>query len=198
METSELPADLAHAVEFHGHLCPGLTIGYLATRIGLEKLGVERAEDEELIAIVENKSCAVDAVQALAGCTFGKGNLFFRDHGKMVFTFASRISGKAVRVSVKHRTNASDESASEDPAERRDRQTRTMLKQSPEELFMIREEDLDVPRTAEIRQSVVCSRCGESVMDTRTRAVDGKVVCIPCATALGTADENEPVEHSAS
>ena len=73
MGENVIPKDLAMAVEFHGHLCPGLTIGYLAAKVGLERLGIGRAEDEELIAIVENDSCAVDAVQVLTGCTFGKG-----------------------------------------------------------------------------------------------------------------------------
>ena len=36
-------------IAFHGHICPGLVIGYRATLAGLERLGVNRAEDEELI-----------------------------------------------------------------------------------------------------------------------------------------------------
>ena len=55
-----IPEDLAKAVEFHGHLCPGLVMGYLASKLGLRRIGAGRAEDEELIAIVENDSCAVD------------------------------------------------------------------------------------------------------------------------------------------
>jgi len=74
--------DLQRAVIFHGHFCPGLAIGYRAAQIAMDALRTDRAEDEELVAIVENDSCAVDAVQVLSGCTFGKGNLIFRDHGK--------------------------------------------------------------------------------------------------------------------
>ena len=86
----ELPDDLKTCVEFHGHLCPGVVIGYCTAKLGMRELSARRAGDEELIAIVENDTCAVDAIQVLTGCTFGKGNLFFRDHGKMVFTFATR------------------------------------------------------------------------------------------------------------
>ena len=67
----------------------------------LEHLEIDRARDEELIAIVENDSCSVDAVQFLAGTTFGKGNLIFRDFGKQVFTFARRDGQSAVRISRK-------------------------------------------------------------------------------------------------
>ncbi|MFP4655658.1 MAG: FmdE family protein [Methanohalobium sp.] len=66
------------AVEFHGHQCPGLAIGYRAAQIALDKFK-NRSEDEELVAIVENNSCAVDAIQSQTRCTFGKGNFVFRD-----------------------------------------------------------------------------------------------------------------------
>ena len=88
-------------LDFHGHLCPGLSIGYRAAKAGLEWLAENRSADEELVAIVENDACGCDAVQVLTGCTFGKGNFIFKDHGKQVFTFFGRKSGKAVRVSLK-------------------------------------------------------------------------------------------------
>src|SRR5512135_3418633 len=86
-------------IDFHGHSCPGLALGY---RVSLRALSEfkGRAEDEELVAIVENSSCAVDAIQLMTGCTFGKGNLLFRDYGKQVYTFIKRPSGKSVRISV--------------------------------------------------------------------------------------------------
>ncbi|NJD57729.1 MAG: formylmethanofuran dehydrogenase, partial [Nitrospirae bacterium] len=49
-------------VEFHGHSCPGLALGYRVSRRALREFG-DRAEDEEIVSIVENNSCAVDAVQ---------------------------------------------------------------------------------------------------------------------------------------
>ena len=36
----------------------------------------------------------------MAGCTFGKGNLVFLDHGKQVYTFFRRSDGEGVRVAV--------------------------------------------------------------------------------------------------
>ena len=87
-------------VAFHGHACPGLAFGYRVSQLAMEKLVVHRSEDEELVAIVENSSCAVDAIQAMTGCTFGKGNFIFKDFGKQVYTFIRRSDGEAVRVSV--------------------------------------------------------------------------------------------------
>jgi formylmethanofuran dehydrogenase subunit E len=63
-------------IEFHGHSCPGVAIGYQAARVALQRLQTMRAGDEELVAIVENDACGVDAIQVLTGCTFGKGKAF--------------------------------------------------------------------------------------------------------------------------
>lgn len=40
----------------------------------------------EIVSIVQNDACGVDAVQTLVSSTFGKGNLMFRDHSKQVFS----------------------------------------------------------------------------------------------------------------
>jgi formylmethanofuran dehydrogenase subunit E len=52
---------------------------------------------------VENNSCSVDAIQEILGCTFGKGNLIYKDRGKQVFTIYSRGNGKgnALRIYFK-------------------------------------------------------------------------------------------------
>jgi formylmethanofuran dehydrogenase subunit E len=92
--------DFKRCERFHGHVCPGLAIGYQASKAALGWLEENRAVDEEIVVIVENDACCVDAIQVMTGCTFGKGNFIFKDHGKMVFTFFSRNTGKGVRVSM--------------------------------------------------------------------------------------------------
>jgi len=169
-----LPADLRRVVAFHGHYCPGIMMGYLASKIALERLGAERAEDEELIAIVENDSCAADAVQVVTGCTFGKGNFFFRDYGKHVYTFALRPSGKAVRISRRAEAPEGPED------ETREEKILRMMNTPPEALWNVEEGTIELPETARIHESVVCSRCGEPVMVTRTREVAGETVCLAC------------------
>jgi len=176
-----LPEDLERVVAFHGHLCPGVLIGYRAAKAGLAALGAVRAEDEELIAIVENDSCAADAVQVLAGCTFGKGNLFFRDYGKQVFTFAVRPSGRAVRVSLRHDAARGGEEADLPEAERRARRVRLLLEAPDDVLLKVEHCRVDLPETARLHASVLCEACGEKVMETRVRRVAGRTLCIPCA-----------------
>ncbi|MDD5656645.1 MAG: FmdE family protein [Elusimicrobia bacterium] len=167
---------LDEVVRFHGHLCPGLAIGFRAAKFALERLGARRSGDEELIAIVENDSCSVDAVQCLCGCTFGKGNLFFKDYGKQVFTLALRPSGQAVRVALKRKDRRGEPPGADRPA-----RTRWLLEAPAEALFDARETTISMPGEAAIRDSVVCSRCGEEAMATRIKKKGAARLCIPCA-----------------
>ncbi len=181
--------------EFHGHMCPGLAIGYRVAQMALKEMG-PRAADEELVAIVENDSCAVDAVQVMTGCTFGKGNLIFRDYGKQVYTFIKRPSGDALRVSVEWVAPEETEEEKEAWArymkgdrtgdtlsvvhKRKSRKIEAVLNAGEEELFKVTREKVELPPEARIFPSVRCGLCGEKVMEPRTREKDGKTVCIPC------------------
>jgi len=182
-------------VEFHGHACPGLALGYRVSLFALKNLG-KRAEDEELVAIVENNSCAVDAVQVMTGCTFGKGNLIFKDYGKQVYTFIKRPSGDALRVSVDWK---SPEETQKEKAmwkrymkgdqsskvlkvvhDRKSRKIKSVLEAKDKELFKIDRLKMKLPEEAHIYPSIRCETCGEKVMEPRARVKEGKVVCIPC------------------
>lgn len=182
------------AVEFHGHICPGLAIGFRATELALKALGSRRSTDEELIAIVENNACGVDAVQTLAGCSSGKGNLFFRDLGKQVYTFARRGDGTAVRVAVRHGSMHDPEfhalralvNAGEATEKERERYRAAFdnriqrILGAEAEVFDVKKVNIELPDPASIYQTVQCSECGEGVMEPLARLIDGKVVCIPC------------------
>ena len=75
METTKTAWD--RCVEFHGHACPGLAIGYRASEAAVQKLNITFSKDEELVCVTENNACGVDAVQLLTGCSIGKGNLIY-------------------------------------------------------------------------------------------------------------------------
>jgi formylmethanofuran dehydrogenase subunit E len=183
-------------LDFHGHLCPGLSIGYRAAKAGLDWLAENRAADEELVAIVENDACGCDAVQVLTGCTFGKGNFLFKDHGKQVFTFFARQSGKAVRIALKSGVLAPDEGQAElirraqgkeataqdqEAFSRlRDQRSYEILENAAEELFKIEPVRAELPPQAQIHDSKPCDRCGEMTMSTRLEQVGGRQVCREC------------------
>lgn len=165
-------------IAFHGHSCPGLAIGYRMSKAALAFLSDSRAEDEEIVAIVENDACGVDALQCLTGCTFGKGNLLFKDYGKHVYTLYDRKSRKGVRVVL----NA--QSVPENIREDREQFINWLLTAAEEEVVSLREVQIDEPEPARITNSVKCEFCGEAVMETRTREINGKTACIPCAERI--------------
>jgi len=51
-------------IRFHGHRCPGLAMGYRMSCDAMEALKSMRAEDEELVAIVENDACGVAVMES--------------------------------------------------------------------------------------------------------------------------------------
>ena len=58
-------------VDFHGHQCGGLTIGYKAALYAMELLELTFSQDEQVVCIAENDACGVDA--GAAGLLRGEG-----------------------------------------------------------------------------------------------------------------------------
>lgn len=184
-------------MDFHGHLCPGLALGYQAAMAGMQWLSAQRALDEEVVAIVETDACCADAVQVITGCTFGKGNFIYRDYGKIAFTFFNRKTGKGVRIArvagkqdpltAEHRSlmdKIREKTATPQEKEQFDRlhaaASRNVLGRTPEELFSITEVTVPPPEEARIEPSVDCDRCGEPVMCSKLEQLNGERVCRGC------------------
>jgi formylmethanofuran dehydrogenase subunit E len=183
-------------IQFHGHACPGLALGYRVANLALKEFGL-RARDEELVAIVENNSCAVDAIQLICGCTFGKGNLIFNDFGKQVYTFIKRPHSEAVRIAVNWEPPSEDteteamwkrySEGDRSPEittvvqDRKARKMQAILAAGDAELFDIKRIDLEMPAPARIYKSVTCASCSEKVMEPRTEMIEGKLLCMPCS-----------------
>jgi formylmethanofuran dehydrogenase subunit E len=188
--------DFKKCATFHGHICPGLSIGYRSSLKAMEWLRENRAEDEEIVAIIETNACGADAVQVLTGCTYGKGNLLFKDHGKQVLTLLSRKTGNGVRVALKagalelneeHRQlmdriregNATDAEKARFQ-ELHLKRSRDILENTDEALFDVLEIHEDLPPKAQIEPSISCDRCGEPTMASKLRSKDGMQLCGGC------------------
>jgi formylmethanofuran dehydrogenase subunit E len=193
--SSDFPEDFKQCVRFHGHVCPGLAIGYAAACAARTALNTGPAQDEELVALVENDSCAVDAVQALLGCTFGKGNLIFRDWGKQVFTFIDRRTRRGVRVSFTGAMPAREQrhalklkidsgTATEQDKlrfeELREQVVKTLISADPAQFFEIKEIETAMPPLARIVVTKQCDLCGEQTMTSKLKEKDGRMVCGEC------------------
>jgi formylmethanofuran dehydrogenase subunit E len=193
--------DFNKCVEFHGHICPGLAIGFQAARILMERLGVRRAPDEELVTIVETDACGADAIQVMTGCTFGKGNFIFRNHGKNVFSLVDRKRRRGMRVCLRPDIFKADpdffslskkvqnDEASPMQLERfrqlQQERTKKILDADSESLFKIEEISPDIPPKARIIESGICDFCGESTKMDLLRQMNGKKTCIPCSRKRG-------------
>jgi len=189
-------SDWELCVDFHGHECLGLATGFRQAMYALEQLGVTKAEDEELLAIVENDACGVDAVQVLTGCTLGKGNLIFRDSGKMAMTLANRRTGKAIRVLRNEYKIPEDEhfydvlqniasglSSEEEQAEWSKIQKERVLKYlalPQEKLYRASEVEMPVIEKARLFKTIICSKCQEPFSEGKARLSEGKILCSDC------------------
>ena len=195
----QMPEDLKKCVEFHGHLCPGLIYGYIVAKAAIDLLKLNRSRDEEVVAISENDSCAVDALQILLGTSIGKGNLILKDYGKNVYSILNRQNKKAYRFSRKkhyqYQGRSKDEffqldaAISSGTASEKDKRRHKMLKsndllQRPfDDIFSTEKVDCVMPPYAPLARSEACATCGEMTMLTKmVETENGKYICIPCAT----------------
>jgi len=158
------------AVAFHGHECPGLAIGFRASLLAREKMGLDFSQDEEIVCVTENDACGVDAVQAITGCSFGKGNLIYRGTGKMAFSFFNRITGESIRIVLK---------PSRREMERQER-LNYLLTAPAEEIFEVKKPHFTVPKQARLFKTVICELCGEGAAEHKIRLQEGKKVCLDC------------------
>ncbi len=174
------------AIAFHGHHCPGLSIGLRASEWCLHNLG--RASDEDIVVVTETDMCGDDAVQYLTGCTLGKGNFILRDTGKVAFSFYRRSDHKSGRL-VMISDFASDLRAEKERLRPDQTEEMIVLKQKLiermmnaelEELFLIGVPQTEIPSRARLHKTIRCDRCGEGVMEPRLVTVNGQRFCVDC------------------
>ena len=201
----DLEGLLRKAGELHGHFCPYVALGVRAGYLALTALGIEQNLGmEEVLSIVETNNCFSDGIQVVTGCTFANNALIYRDLGKTGVTVAKR-DGTAVRVALRadysERFDARYPEAAalfarivrERQEPTREEQTRLMqlwaetserqLDVPADELFTVQHLQIEIPAYAPILDSARCAICGESVMESRARLVDGQPACIACASA---------------
>lgn len=157
-------------VEFHGHECPGLAIGYLAAKGAKKYLELDFSKDEEIVCIAENDACGLDAIQLMLGCTIGKGNLLIRLRGKSVYHFYNRKNNRSVRMSLKNKNKSLS----------RDEYKNLLINSNPEDLFDFSQTNIELPEKARLFLSETCEICNEKSSEQFIRLQEGKKVCLDC------------------
>lgn len=166
-------------VEFHGHTCGGLTIGYKAALYATQLLDLRLggggnagclSGDEEIVCITENDACGCDAIQVILGCSVGKGNLLFHMRGKQAFSFYNRKNGKSVRLVLKPSPEGMTKAES----------FAYYQGLEPKDMFDVKETAIPLPVKAKLFDSYTCACCGEKTGANWIRIMKGKKVCLDC------------------
>jgi formylmethanofuran dehydrogenase subunit E len=127
------------------------------------------------VAVVETDMCAVDAIQSLTGCTFGKAaRLVARPdlYGEARVTLG--------RLHKKMQGEGLTEEEERVWRETREGIAKRIMESGLEDIFQIEPAVDPAPKKARIVSSLICESCGESVMETRSRRFQEQVLCIPC------------------
>ena len=196
LNNTEVPEDLKECIRFHGHLCPGIIYGYRVSKEAMRILNLKRSGDEEVVAVCENDSCSVDALQIILGTTSGKGNLIIKNYGKNAYTVISRKQNKAYRFSrksfyrylgkEKEEFDVLEEAVASGTATKEQKKRQKFLKSMDLlakpfiDIFETRETDFAMPEYAELASSKACKKCGEMTMATKLKNLNGKEFCVPC------------------
>ena len=184
----------------HGHKCPAMPMGLRASLAALEVLGVERAADGQLTALVEIDrdhcaTCYADGIQMATGCTFGKGNIQKLGYGKFAVTLIDNKTGRSVRVLTLNETiQKSKESefiqfrkkgvpASKIALDLVTPLVDFILSSPTDSLFEIGAVTEGKPLVGRPHDfnTVICEECSETAVERYARIKNGKIVCMPCA-----------------
>jgi len=174
---------VAEAVDFHGHLCPGVVLGVRMALAGCRELGLDdpRGARKSLVIFVEIDRCATDAIQALTGVSLGKRTLKHVDLGRMAATFADVPGGRAVRVVALD--EARDRAVALVPGESDRRRAQAVAYLTMPEASLLAIEPVRIrPGWLDRRRvRVACASCGEGVCYGREVEVAGRALCRACA-----------------
>lgn len=158
-------------VDFHGHVCPGLALGYRASLDAIAELGITFSEGEEVICFAETDGCAVDGIQVMLGTTAGKGNLMWHLQGKGAFQIFNLRNGKSIRLVMNNLPQLEREQLIE-------------YIKTGSDIFLKKEVTVELPSEPKARKSYRCTECGESVMENMVRLLDGQLYCMDCFDKL--------------
>ncbi|MBW1936100.1 MAG: formylmethanofuran dehydrogenase [Deltaproteobacteria bacterium] len=191
-------------LKFHGHKCPAMPMGLRAGLAAMKTLGVERAQDKELVLKSQTgkghaAGCFLDGLMTATGCTYGKSNIEKLYYNKMAFTLIDTETGRSVRVSLKPgffekalgSPFVQKRKAGVPPQDIEPELTNPLVERIlnlPESEFLDIGEikNVEVQEGKGIFEAIPCEKCGELTFVNKLRIrPDEKMVCIPCSGYMG-------------
>lgn len=88
------------AAEIHGHFCPGLAMGIIASVFALHKLEINQKQEKQISVEYSNRNCLVDGIQYVSSCTAAKDNLIFNPEIDVDFIFKHQ-DGRVLKLNQK-------------------------------------------------------------------------------------------------
>ncbi|AFM00792.1 formylmethanofuran dehydrogenase subunit E [Desulfitobacterium dehalogenans ATCC 51507] len=74
-------------IDFHGHTCPDIALGYRVAQLAQREMGIRPAPDSECLVKAYTQSCALDAVQVLNKATIGRRALIIEETQHHIYQF---------------------------------------------------------------------------------------------------------------
>ncbi len=186
------------AVDFHRHLCLDIAVGYRAAEILVREMGDELKNMKEVVALVGNQTCALDAIQEITGCTFGKRNLILTQVGKPVYILQNTKTGNSVRAycrywdsfdhtefrALRKAVKKPDATAEQKTTlERLTKEAIDKILSAPESaLFQVSHIVLPAPKISGKYPAAACDACGEHTDEALLTETSGKKCCKECVT----------------
>lgn len=190
--------EFKEVVDFHRHLCLDIAVGYRVGKALMREMKDEIKNMKEVIALVGNETCALDAIQEVTGCTFGKRNLQLTRLGKPVYILQNTKTGKAVRLYCSYwdtfdhtelRKKKKEAKGPEATTEQKasfqkltEEKIDAILAAPESELFSIRQITLPAPPKMGKYQAEPCASCGEYVNVALLSDQGGNKHCTECRT----------------
>lgn len=87
-------------IEFHGHTCAEIALGYRVAQIANRELGVSEILEPLIKVTAYTHSCALDAFQIINRATYGRNSLFVVEQNIHSYVFQTKDNVEKLQITV--------------------------------------------------------------------------------------------------
>lgn len=87
-------------IDFHGHTCPGVALGYRVAQLAQREMGIRPTPDSECLVKAFTQSCAVDAFQILNRATIGRRALIIKETKQPIYQFHFTGTQEILQITI--------------------------------------------------------------------------------------------------
>jgi len=113
-------------IDFHGHTCPEIALGYRVAQIAKRELGFNPEPETSIMITAYTHSCALDAFQIINRATYGRGNLIVEEKKQHVYHFQKNSTLEELQISIRPEILEHLSSGTEEQLTRREKQNKNL------------------------------------------------------------------------